>query len=268
MRQGHRVRNPSFGVNLKQLLSPLRVGPHRLHPPLSSEKDVLIPEERSTSAAQFASASPPTRGFAQISARQRPQPASLGARFLPAAQAALAHGSLPREVSPRPDPPAQRCRRPHGLSLSLLLPPCVLPAVPAAVGARFGQAAPRRAPPGTPSLHQKIQIQQRQGAKEGESGAQAEPAAPRPHRFAASPSGTARPIVFQTPKFNGIIMSMGPEWWGALPGRGAVPGRPGLGERGLGPPGSPGPGAAAGCCGAVALRRAIRGAGSRETWRT
>ena len=124
--------------------------------------------------------------------------------------------------------------------------------------ARAGSAP--QGPPRSP-LHQKIQIQQRQEAKEGGSGARAEPAAPRPHRFAASPSGTARPIVFQTPKFNGIIISMGPEGWGLCPGRGAVPGRPVPGERGLGPPGAPGPKAAAGRCGAVALRRAIRGCG-------
>lgn len=181
MRQGPRVRNPSFGVNSKQTLSPLLAGPHRLHPPRSSEKDVLIPEERSTSAAQFVSASPLTRGFAQISARQRPQPASLGTVFSARSRGSAGTWQPPQGGFSQARPP--RAALPP--ALRPLPPPRVPPAVPAAMGARLGQAAPRRAPPGAPCIKKYKFNNGRRRRKEG--------AAPERSRQPRGPIGSQHP---------------------------------------------------------------------------
>lgn len=240
-RQGHRVRNPSFEVNLKQPLSPLLAGPHRLQPPRSSEKDVIIPEERSTSVVQIVSVNPLTTGFAQISARQRPKPRRSELYFLPAAEAALAHGSLAREVSPRPQPP--RAALPAAPRPLLSAPPRPPPRSSRSFcsgggTARAGGAAqgPRREP--LPCIKEYKFNSDRRRRKEG--------AAPERSRLPRGPIGSLAPppalpvrLFSKRPKFNGIIMSMGSERWGLCPGRGAVPGRPGLGERGSGPSRSP-----------------------------
>lgn len=169
----------------------------------------------------------------------------------------------PGRFLPGPNPPAQRCRRLYApSSRPPPVPPPVPPAVSAPVGARLGQAALRRAPAGSPFLASKNTNSTAtggEGRRERRPSGAGCPAAPsvRLHPLRHCPSD-----CFPNGR---SLTALSCQWarrgGGSARAAGLFPAVPASGSGGRVPPGAPGPRAAAGRRGAVALRRAIRGCG-------